>query len=367
MSQAREPTTRALWHAAGRAARDDRKRLLALQGVLWTGPVLVLGAVLARLPHPDPAALRRPLAYLWQPLQAAWWSGDDVALLGYVALQALLVALLWGLFGGALHRLAAVELTAGRRDDGPAGLAFARRHWLAFVGGRAALWAGVLVPLAAAVGVAALGRLPGWAGGVLLALAVGAAVLLAMGAVVVASVMAMGAFLSAPTVACEDSDAFDAVSRSFTYVAAGLPRVAGLRLLFGCGVLLGAGWRLLRTLVVALLALAVLRVGAGSGGLDRALAVLGAGGRPPDAARLGIAAPDYVVAAALAFAAGSLVVLWLADLASRVVCARTAVYLLLRREVDHVPVSHLRTAPRRPAHQGAAEAGFTEVARIEGS
>jgi hypothetical protein len=357
-------TTRDLWHKAGRAARADRMRLLALQGLLWSGPLLVLGSFVSRIPDVDPGGILRPVGYVLDPLLNAWRTDQDLALLGYLGLQLLLLALLWGLFGGAIYRLAAVDLTQGRRERGLEGLAFARRHWRGFVGARVALWLGVVAPLLAAALLALPGRLPGWIGGLALAVAVGAAILLALAAVVVASVTAVAGFLTGPTVAVEDSDAFDAVGRTFTYAASGLPRLVGLRLLFLGGVVLGSAWRLLRLAGAAVLAYLALRAGAGTEGIDRALAILGASGAPADAARLGIADHDYVVAAVIALGVGSLAILWLADLVSRVCCARTAVYLLLRRDVDRVPPTTLRTAPHHPGHQGPREAGFVEMGRI---
>ncbi|MHC5011577.1 MAG: hypothetical protein ACYTG6_11610, partial [Planctomycetota bacterium] len=349
-----------LWHAAGRAARDDRKRLMALQGVLWSGPVLVLGAVLAHLPDPSLMELRRPLAYVLDPLASAWRADHDLALLGYVLLQALLLTLLWGWFGGAVSRMAAVELATGRRENARTAMTFAKRHWRAFVGGRVALWLGVLTPLAVAAGVAAGGRLPGVLGTAILIVAAVACVLMAAFAVLVLTVTATGGFLAGPTVAAEDSDAFDAVTRPFTYVAAGLPRLLALRLLFLGGVLLGTGWRLLRVFVIAVVAVLCLRAGAGADSVDRALAVLDAAGMPPDAARLGVTMGDVILAVVLAMAAGLLLALWLADLCSRLSCARMAVYLLLRRDIDRVPLDRLRTRPQGRTHQGAEEAGFVE-------
>src|SRR5262245_23649557 len=141
-----------LWHRTGRAARDDRKRLLSLYGVLLTPPVLILGAILFRLSRGDPAfpALARPLSYVLDPLVSAWRHDEDLVLLSYVLLQGLLVAALWGLVGGAVARLAAVHLTTGRKEDAREGFAFAARHWRSSAGASAALWAAVIVPLALA-------------------------------------------------------------------------------------------------------------------------------------------------------------------------------------------------------------------------
>lgn len=356
--------TRETWHAAGRAAGDDRKRFLALQGLLWTFPLLVVGSVLAHLPDPNWVGLKRPLLYVLEPLRSAWLADRDLALFGYLGLQLLLVALLWGLFGGAIHRLAAVDLARQPRESGRDALAFARRHWRGFVGSRVALWLGVAVPLLAVVLLATLGRLPLPFGALVLTVVVAAAVIAAIVSVLVLSIDLVAGFLSGPTIACEDSDAFDAVSRTFTYASANLPRLTWLRLLFFGGVLLGAGWRLVRTLAVAALAWLALRVGAGAAVLDGALAVLSATGTPPDAARLDLGFGHYVLATGLALAAGSLAILWLADFVSRVICARTGVYLLLRQQVDRVPLDRLRTASRSKAPLASKAAGFTEVGRV---
>jgi hypothetical protein len=333
--------------------------------------VLVLGSLVWRVlvpapaPALDAAGLARPFSYAFEPLRWSHQNDHDLGLVAWFAIQGVLLVALWSLFGGAVSRLAAVDLAKGRAEGSGEAFAFARRHWRGLALARLALWAAVGAPLALAVGAAAIGRLPGALGTALLAVGALVAVALVVVAVWTASVLVVAGFLPGPTVACEDSDAFDAVSRTFTYAAAGLPRVVGTRLLFLGGVLLGSGWRALRTVAVLLLAYACLRAGAGPGPLDRAAAVLGAGGAPADGARLGITAADWALAAALAFAGGGLVALWAADLVSRVLCARVGAYLSLRHAIDGVPTSTLHSPPRGPTHRTAEEAGFVEVSRIE--
>lgn len=360
-----------LWHAAGRAARDDRKRLVALQGVLWSAPVLVLGSLCVHvIQHGMSAALAglgQPFQLVLAPLKGAYLADADFALLGYVAWQVFLLVLLWGYFAGVVYRLAVVDLALAEKEEAKAASAFARRHWRGLVGARLAIWLAIVLPLAGAALLAMGGRLEGLFGGVLLAVAVVATAALALLAVVIATVNAAAGFLTGPTVAAEDSDAFDAVSRTFTYAAAGLPRLVGWRLLFFGGVLIGSGWRLLRTLLVLGIGLACLRLGAGAEPMDRALAVLDALGTPPDADRLGVGTADYLVAGAIALVVAGLVAMWLADLVARVICARASVYLLVRRATDGVGVSSLRTGPQPAGPQDAATAGFVEVGRIEES
>lgn len=331
--------------------------------------MLLLGAVLSHLLRRGPGqaldGIGRPLAYLLGPLREAYETSHDVALLGYLALQAILLLLLWGRFGGALYRLAAVDLVTKRREESGAAQRFAARHWRAFVGSRLALWVGFGLPLALGVVLALLGRLPGAGGGVLLALAVVGVVLLVLLAVLVGATWLLAGFLPGPVIAGEDADAFDAVSRTFGYAAAGLPRLLAVRLLFFAGVLLGTAWRLLCLVAAALLAIGVLQLGAGADLMRRVRAVLGALGEPPDAARLGLVWSDYLVAAVLALALFALLVAWLADLVTRVVCARTAAWLLLRQEIDRLPPDRLSTPPQGPTFQSAAEAGFAEVQRLD--
>jgi hypothetical protein len=355
-----------LWNRAGRAARDDRKRLLALYGVVSTLPALVLGAVLFRALALRPlelAGLLRPLAYVTAPLHGAWLADADLDVLLYVFVQGLVLAALWGVFGGAVSRMAAVHVATGRKESAAAGMAFAKRHWRASAGAKAALWAGALVPAVVAVAAASAARAPGVFGGVLAPAAILVAAAGALAAAVVATTAVVGGFLTTPTIACEDSDAFDAVSRAFGYAGAGLPRLVGVRLLFLAGALFGAAWRLLRTvLALAILAVA-LRVGAGEAAWDRWFAVLSAMGRGTGLPA-GTSTFDVAAAATIALVVGGLFALWAADFVSRILCARVGAYLALRQAVDRVPAETLRSPPESPARADAEAAGFVEVARI---
>lgn len=356
----------ALWHAAGRAAQDAKKRFLALQGVAVSGPALLFGSWLVglvTLPARE-APLTRPVAFLLEPLCVAYAQDRDGALLLWVVVELLLLALVWGFYGGALARLAAVELTGRGRERGPVALTFARRR-LGALWGAPLLFAGaLLVPLALAWGVGWLVELPGIFGGLLAPLVIALVIALSLLAVVGTSIVLACAFLARPAVVADDADVFDAVTRSVSYAWGGLPRLAAVRLWFLSGVLLGSGWRLLRTLLTAALAVWLLDRALGSERLERLLAVLGARGMPQDAARLGLGGFDVAAAVVLGLGAAVLVALWLADLASRLACARVAAYLMLRRAVDRVEPTHLSTPPGETALQTAEEAGFEEVDRV---
>jgi hypothetical protein len=178
--------------------------------------------------------------------------------------------------------------------------------------------------------------------------------------VVALTLGAVAGFLASPTIACEDSDAFDALSRVYGYAAAGLPRLVGVRLLFLGGAVLGSAWRALRTVGVLLLGSLALQAGAGTDRFDRVLAAARDLGAPGGRA----AAGDLAAAAVAALVAGGLVAFWLADLVCRVLCGRVGAYLALRQSIDGVPADRLRTAPSAPGRLDAEQAGFVEVARI---
>lgn len=361
------PTVAELWHAAGRAAADPRKRLLALGGVVWSGPALLLGSflvgafTLSARAHP----LTRPAAYLLEPLTAAYGEDRDGAVLLYLLVQALLLGQVWGYFGGALARRSVVDLSGAGREPGRAALAHARRHLPALLGAPVLMLLSVAVPLGLAWLATLLARLPGFLGGVGTPLAVVLVGGLSLVAVVGGSFTAACGFLSRSAVAADGADLFDAVSRPYTFALAGLPRLVGLRLLFLCGVLLGAAWRLLWFGGAALLGAVLLEQALSPERWQRLTAVLGAYGTPPDAARLGLSAADVAAAAAVALVAALLALAWLSDLVSRIACARAAVYLLLRRAVEHVPVGVLADPPREQPALTAEAAGFDEVARVE--
>ena len=354
----------ALWHRTGRAARDDRKRLVALYGVLVTPLALVCGALVFRLIDGGDVALgtlRRPIAYVIAPLNDAWMADRDLSMLLFLLVEGVALSAVWGFFGGAVSRMAAVHLATDRKEPAPAAFTFARRHFAGFAGARAALWASLLLPLAAAILAASAGRLGGVLGTVLFPLAIAVAAFLVLVAVVGGSLAAVAGFLTSPTIACEDSDAFDAVSRVYGYAAAGLPRLVGIRFLFLAGALLGALWRLLRTVAVVFLLGLVLEAGAGPRVLRRLTDALWDLGRPskgePDVGTL-------LAASTLALVVGGLVAMWLADLVTRVLCARVGAYLALRRSIDRVPFGELRTAGVDKGRLDAEAAGFVEVDRV---
>lgn len=359
---------RELWHAAGRSAADAAKRRVAFLGLLLSAPTLLVGAVVSSLLAGHAfAGIDRPLGYVLAPLTRAHQADADLALLGYVALQALLLALLWSFYGTALHRLAAVDLTQGRRETTDGAYDFAARHWRGVLGAKVALFAGMLAPLALAFAFDHLARLDGWLGAVLLTAGIVVTVVLASVAVFVFIAWLVGGMLTTPVIATEDSDSFDALSRAIGYAGASLPRLTLWRLAFLGGALLGSAWRAVRLVVLLVVTYTVLRLGAGEEAIDRIHRILQAAGTPTGAERLELGWADQLAAAVAGLTLFFLVGRWLADLIARIACARTGLYLALRGVIDKLPRTHLASAPVAPPFQDAAAAGFEEVARVASS
>ena len=150
------------------------------------------------------------------------------------------------------------------------------------------------------------------------------------------------------------------MGRVYGYAAAGLPRLVGIRLFFLGGVLVGSTWRLARTAAVVVLLGLVIQAGVGPDALRRLTDVLYDLGRGAPMSGLGTS----LAALTLALVVGGLAALWLADLVSRVLCARVGAYLALRRLIDRVAPTELRTAPAATGRLSAEAAGFVEVDRV---
>lgn len=173
---------------------------ISLNGELVMKPVKDLTMPAIALLRPTPGEQ----AYPWAA--SAWW-----------VTQLLWLLLVWGFFGGAMTRIAAVQFARGESPSLFSALAFSLRKFPSFL-------AAPLIPLSvlaalfllsAAGGLIA--RIP-FAGEMLVG--VGYFIPLAIG--VVMAMIAMGLAVGWPlmyaTIATEDSDALDALSRSYAYV-----------------------------------------------------------------------------------------------------------------------------------------------------
>ena len=157
-----------------------------------------------------------------------------------------LALLVLAVFGGAVARSVACQFAFGKAPAWPQSLGFALARWRSLLGA-------VLGPLAVIWVVmaitAAVGRLFfAWpfvntVGAVLLPIAILACLVIT----ILCAAYAFGHVLLGPAVACDDSDAFDAVQRAYAYTLA-----QPLRLMVYTAIMLGQG------LLAALLARAVL-------------------------------------------------------------------------------------------------------------
>jgi hypothetical protein len=171
---------------------------------------LGVGSVLTRLAEPV-RVITAPFVVLLNPRAGAWPST-------HAALAALWAVAVWGLIGGAVARVAVVALAKGERIGLREVLRFSARKAGPLVG---TPMVPVLGVVAVAVPVAAFGllyRLPGAAGGAVAGIL---AFLPLVGGLVLTLIvigLAAGWPLMPASVAAEDEDSFDAMSRSYAYV-----------------------------------------------------------------------------------------------------------------------------------------------------
>jgi hypothetical protein len=181
----------------------------------------------ARLPE-VPAASEQLSQNPWQePYTGSWsllsrpaWEAL-VTNLGFrdlicLALCGLLSLIVWAFFGGAISRIAAVQLAAGERVHLAAALRFAVKHFLSYLGAPLLLLGGALIVTVLTLAVSWLLH---WGFGVFI-VGIFWPLLLIGGLVMV--LLLVGLFFGWPlmwsTVSTEGSDSFDAISRSFAYV-----------------------------------------------------------------------------------------------------------------------------------------------------
>lgn len=269
-----------------------------------------------------------PLVAAWrwyaQPfvgmLQAATWGAWF-----YGALAGAWLIAVWGLFGGAIARIAGVYLTYGETLGPLAALRAAARKWLAAVGALLLVALAVAVVALPLVVVGLLLRFD------LMTLLLGIVWLGALvgGAVVAILVggLAFGWPLMFSTVAVERTDAFDAISRGFAYLYQ-----RPLHLLFYVVVASQLGLPLQAAVSLAASATTAattwsVSIGAGEGRLHD----LGLDG---DGVSRDVSSVGEFGSAAILFWTGAIGAAATYFPLAYFWCATTAIYLLLRREID---------------------------------
>jgi hypothetical protein len=268
-----------------------------------------------------------PVLGVWLHLGRPVWlifrdgSKLNVASLACLMLSALWAMAVWALLGGAISRMAAVQLAADERIGWGAALRFAASKWPSY-------FAAPLLPLLGVVLVAA----PLWMLGLLLRIDPGLVLggllwPLALLAGLVMALLLLGLGFGWPlmwaTISTEGTDSFDALSRSYAYLFQRPLRYFFYVLV--AVVLGGIGWLLVRNFADAVIALSYWAAGWGSGS-----------GRIGD---IQAVAPDLK---GMAYFGSRMIHLW--DSCVRCLAvgffygyfwtAASAIYLLLRRDVD---------------------------------
>lgn len=303
----------------------------------------------------------------------------------FAVLWGLPVLAIWALFGGAVCRMAALNVARDERPAPRAALAFAGRKLLSFFAAPLMPIGLVLAPgIVLAVG-GLLMSIPGIgeiAGGLLMGLPLAAGLLMA--AVAIGGLA--GAPLMWPTIAVEGQDGFDAISRGYSYVFAKPWRAA-----FYAAVLTVYGaivYLLVRFFVLLAMKSARLFLGAGMSFLDRPAT------GSAEASKIDVLWPaptwGQLLGERVSFGAQNwesggafLIGLWLSILvallcafaASFFLSGSTIIYYLLRREVDATDIEEvyleseeeeeamgLPAAAGEPGGQPAAPSGGQQTA-----
>jgi hypothetical protein len=222
-----------------------------------------VGSVFASNPQPlKPTA--GVAAHLMRGLRGLSWLLRENSLFATVYLFGALM--LWALFGGAMHRMAAVRYCTGEKLGFLPAIGYSREH----------LWSFFTVPLTPLIAIAFLaggvaligvvGSIP-FIGPILAAILFIVVALAGLAATLALVGMLFGAGLMYPAIAVEGTDRFDAVSRSFSYVFAQPWRLASYGLV---SLIYGAlAYLFVRAIafVALLVAHTMLKLGAfGSGG-----------------------------------------------------------------------------------------------------
>ena len=164
--------------------------------------------------------LASPIVEAWHaltlPFTSAFSTGLSTRLFGYFLICSLWAMAVWAFFGGAITRLAAVQLTRQEKLSWGQTLGYARSKWPSYFAAPLFPMFGVLL---AAIPLAIVGLLL-YAGGFGIALA-GILWPLVLFAGFVMAILLVGLFfnwpLMWPTISTEGTDSFDALSRSYAY------------------------------------------------------------------------------------------------------------------------------------------------------
>ncbi|MFW5818034.1 MAG: hypothetical protein ACOCWV_05770 [Planctomycetota bacterium] len=277
--------------------------------------------------------------YVLMAIHAVAWLWDTHMV--FAILYLLIALATCSLFGGAIHRICAVHFAREEKISAGQALKFSIAKFPNFL-------TAPLIPLAVIFGLGALILLGGfllgsWGGGILMGILLPVALILGMFIAFMAIGLIAGGPLMFPTIAVEGSDSFDAISRSFSYVFAKPWRSA----LYGLAALVYGVVTYLFVRVFVYITLC------GTQWFARGGVGWGGDALSPDADKIDViwAAPQFdalwgrfnwhamgpletVGAVLIGFWTFLLAAMVAAYLLSYVASSTTAIYYLLRREVD---------------------------------
>jgi hypothetical protein len=326
-------------------ALDARKLLLAALGLvlLWTGwagldrvfaypletATWLLPEELADLSG-TPVSLGKaaePFFVLISPFVSVFRTGQGLPAFPHALLASVWAVMVWGILGGAIGRMAAVELATGERVGMFSALRFATTRFVALIGAPLSPLIGIGFFAALCLPVGLLYWIPGSVGttiaGFLAFIPLVAGLVMAL----LVAYLATGWPLMIATVTVESEDIFDALSRSYSYVSERLGRYGFYT--FVAWVIGAVGF-----LVVSLLAALVVHMaqwGLSFSGPDAKIASLFAGDRTQ----------GPTPAAIHAFWISLIRLLTHGFLYSYFFTASTIIYVLIRKDVDGTPYHDL--------------------------
>ena len=165
-----------------------------------------------------PWRLTEPVRYLVGPFVAIFALGNDWRAFCHALLAAVWGAMVWGIFGGAIARIAVVGAARTERIGIGEALRFTRRKWLALIGTPLCPLLGVAFFTAFCAAFGLLYRLPVAIGPTLAGILAVLPLLAGLVMTIILISLAVGWPLMHATIAAEGEDGFDALSRSFAYV-----------------------------------------------------------------------------------------------------------------------------------------------------
>jgi hypothetical protein len=281
-----------------------------------------------------PWRLTEPIRFLAGPFVAIFALGNDWRTLAHALVAAAWGTAVWGLFGGAIARIAVVQVARTERIGIVQAVRFAARRWLSLSGTPFCPMIGIafFTVLCALFGL--LYRLPGPVGQTLAGILAVFPLVAGLVMTIILISLAAGWPLMLATVASEAEDGFDALSRSFAYVNQRPGRyAAATALAWGLGIL---GLMIVELFARTTIHMAHWAISFGAPG--ELLDTLLAGGTASGAAQ----AHTFWLSAVALVAHG-----WIY---SYFWTSAVIVYLLLRQDVDGTPW-HAIALPERPAFE----------------